>query len=78
MDEHDELAHGAEIEGGARLVATASEVDESKADSSKIEVGQQCLEGGDVERNWGKMKNGEMKVDKDKAGDHWANAFDCS
>jgi len=78
MDEHNELARGAEIEGGAHLVATASEVDESKADSSKIEVGQRCLEGGNVERNRGKMKNGEMKVDEDKAGDHWANAFDCS
>ena len=31
-----------------------------------------------MERNWGKMKNGEMNVDKDKAGDHWANVFDCS
>jgi len=78
MDKHDELACGAEIEGGARLVATASEVDELKADSSKIEVGQRCLEGSDVERNRGKMKNGEMKVDEDKAGDHWADTFDCS
>ena len=78
MDEHNELARGAEIEGGAHLVVTASEIDESKADSSKIEVGQQCLKGGDVERNRGKMKNGEMKVDEDKVGDHWANAFDCS
>jgi len=78
MDKHDELVHGAEIEGGAHLVATASKVDKSKANSSKIEVGQRCLEGGDVERNQGKMKNREMKVDKDKVGDHWADAFDCS
>jgi len=78
MDEHDELVRGAEIKGGMRLVATASEVDKSKADSSKIEVDQRCLEGGDVERNREKMKNGEMKVEEDKAGDHWADAFDCS
>jgi len=39
MDKHDKLACGAEIEGGTRLVVMASEVDESKADSSKIEVG---------------------------------------
>ena len=78
MDEHDELARGAEIEGGARLVATASEVGESKADGRNFEVGQRCLEGSDVERNQGKMKDGEMGVDEDKAGDHWAGAFDCS